>query len=48
MLYESMVREQRSHQEYANVVWNPHKAGLIKDLTWVQMTATKLVSGTLG
>jgi len=40
MLYKSM----RSHLEYANVVWNLHREGLIKDLERVQMTATKLVS----
>ena len=32
MLYYSIVR---SHLEYANVVWNPHKERLIKDLQWV-------------
>jgi len=41
MLYKSMAR---SHLEYANAVWNPHREGLIKDLERVQMTATKLVS----
>ena len=35
----------RSHLEYANAVWNPHREGLIKDLERVQMRATKLVSG---
>jgi len=29
MLYKTMVR---SHLEYANAVWNPHRKGLIKDL----------------
>jgi len=42
MLYKSMVR---SHLDYANAVWNPHREGLIKDLDLVQMRATKLVSG---
>jgi len=42
MLYKSMVR---SHIEYANAVWNPHREGLIKDLERVQMRATKLVPG---
>ena len=41
MLYKTMVR---SHLEYANAVWNPHREGLIKDLERVQMKATKLVS----
>jgi len=35
----------RSHLEYANAVWNAHREGLSKDLEWVQMKATKLVSG---
>jgi len=42
MLYITMVR---SHLEYANAVWNPHREGLIKDLERVQMRVTKLVSG---
>ena len=42
MLYETVVR---SHLEYANAVWNPHREGLIKDLERVQLRATKLVSG---
>jgi len=34
MLYESMVR---SHLEYANAVWNPHKDGLIKGFSvWAE------------
>jgi len=33
----------RSHLEYANSVWNPHRLGLIRDLEKVQMRATKLV-----
>jgi len=42
MLYKTMAR---SHLEYANAVWNPHREGLIKDLERVQMRATKLVFG---
>ena len=37
MLYKSSVR---SHLEYANSVWNPHRLGSIKDLEKVQMHAT--------
>ena len=37
MLYKSLVR---SHLDYANSVWNPHRLGLIKDLEKVQMRAT--------
>ena len=33
----------RSHLEYANSVWNPHRLGPIKDQEKVQMRATKLV-----
>ena len=40
MLYKSLVR---SNLEYTNLVWNPHRLGLIKDLEKVQMRATKLV-----
>ena len=40
MLYKSLVR---SHLEYTNSVWNPHRLGLIKDLEKVQMRASKLV-----
>ena len=42
LLHKTMVR---SHLEYANAVWNPHREGLVKDLERVQMRATKLVSG---
>ena len=35
----------KSHLEYANAVWNPHREEIIKDLERVQMRATKLVSG---
>jgi len=40
MLYKSLVR---SHLEYVNSLWNPHRLGLIKDLEIVQMRETKLV-----
>ena len=40
MLFKSLVR---SHLEYANSVWNPHRLGLIKDLEKVQMRATKIL-----
>jgi hypothetical protein len=39
MIYKSMVR---SHLEYANSVWNPHRVGLMYDLEKVQKRATKL------
>jgi len=40
ILYKSLVR---SHLEYANSVWYPHRQDLIKYLEKVQMRATKLV-----
>jgi len=42
MSYKTMVK---SHLEYGNAVWNPHRVELMKDLERVQMRATKLVSG---
>jgi len=33
----------RSHLEYANSVWNPHRLGLIRHFEKVQMRETKLV-----
>jgi len=35
----------RSHLDYANAEWNPHREGLRKDLERLQMRATELVSG---
>jgi len=37
ILYKSLVR---SHLEYVNSVWNPHRLRLIRDLEKVQMCAT--------
>ena len=43
LLFCKTRQDVRSHLEYANSVWNPHRLGLIKDLEKVQMRATKLV-----
>jgi len=40
LLYKALIRAQL---EYANLVCNPYRMGLTKDLEKVQMRATKLV-----
>ena len=42
LLYKSMIR---SHLEYAQTVWSPHKVKLIEALEKVQKRATKILPG---